>query len=269
MGSYSFDNAWEKARQRLRGLEARWDPGTIRLLETLGVGEGWHCLEVGGGGGSIAEWLCRRAGAKGHVVVTDLDTRFLEALDYSNLEVRRHNIVTDALPECAFDLVHTRMVLAHLPERETALERMVSALKPGGWLLCEDGDNVSATPVSPSDPASGELYTKIENAVARAMADRGMAYDFGRRLYGLLRAQGLTEVQVEGRVPLRYAGATAEVARLTVEQLREDIVSAGYATEAEIEAYVALLHDPAFIAVGLTLFAVWGRRAEAFPTPVR
>jgi len=31
--------------------------------------------------------------------VTDLDTRFLEALDYANLEVRRHNIVTDALPE--------------------------------------------------------------------------------------------------------------------------------------------------------------------------
>jgi len=161
------------------------------------------------------------------------------------------------------------MVLAHLPERETALERMVSALKPGGWLLCEDGDNVSATPVSPSDPASRELYTKIENAVARVMAGRGMAYDLGRRLYGLLRAEGLTEVQVEGRVALRYAGATAEVARLMVEQLREDIVNAEYVTEAEIEAYVALLHDPAFVAVGMTLFAVWGRRAEALPTDSR
>jgi 16S rRNA A1518/A1519 N6-dimethyltransferase RsmA/KsgA/DIM1 with predicted DNA glycosylase/AP lyase activity len=81
------------------GLEARWDPGTIRHLETLGVGEGWHCLEIGGGGGSIAEWLCRRVGPKGHVVATDLDTRFLEALDYDNLEVVRHNIVTDAVPE--------------------------------------------------------------------------------------------------------------------------------------------------------------------------
>jgi len=88
-----------------------------------------------------------------------------------------------------------------------------------------------------------------------------MAYDYGRRLYGLLRAHGLTEVQVEGHVPLRYPGAIAEVARLTVEQLREDIVKGEYATEAEIEAYVALLHDPAFVAVGMTLFAVWGRRA--------
>lgn len=269
MGAYSFDNAWENARQRLRGLEAGSDPGTIRHLETLGVGDGWHCLEIGGGGGSIAEWLCRRVGRTGHVVATDIDTRFLEALDYPNLEVRRHDIVTDALPERAFDLVHERNVLLHLPERDTALRRMISSLKPGGWLLCEDLDNVSATPVSPSDPASCGLYTKIENAVERVMAARGLVYDFGRRLYGLFHAQGLTEVQVEGRVVLRYAGARAEVARLTVEQLREDIISAGYATEGEVKAYFALLSDPVFFAVGPTLFAVWGRRAQALPTPVR
>ncbi len=109
MGKYSFDNAWEKARQRLRSIEARAYPGTIRHLETLGVGEGWHCLEIGGG--SIAEWLCHRVGRTGHVVATDLDTRFLEALDYPNLEIRQHNILTDALPERAFDLIHERMVL--------------------------------------------------------------------------------------------------------------------------------------------------------------
>jgi SAM-dependent methyltransferase len=266
---YSFDNAWVNARQRLLGIEARYDPGTIRHLETIGVGDGWHCLEIGGGGGSIAEWLCRRVGPRGRVVATDVDTRFLEALDYANLEVRKHNIVTDALPQGACDLIHTRMVLEHVPEREAALPRMVSALKPGGWLLCEGADNLSATPVSPSDPASRALYTKVENAVWRVMADRGLADDFGRRLYGLLRAQGLTEVQVEGRVALRRAGETAEVARLTVEQLREDIVNAKYATEAEIEAYVALLHDPAFVAVAMTLFAVWGRRAEGSPADAR
>ncbi len=48
MSSYSFDNAWEKARERLRGLEALTDPATIRHLETLGVRDGWHCLEIGG-----------------------------------------------------------------------------------------------------------------------------------------------------------------------------------------------------------------------------
>src|SRR5262249_5179119 len=69
-------------------------------------------------------------------------------------------------------------------------------------------------------------------------------------------AQGLTEVQVEGRVALGSAAATAEVARLMVEQLRHEIVNAQYVTEAEIDAYVALLRHPAFFAVGMTLFAV-------------
>src|ERR1051325_45054 len=45
---YRFDNAWLQARERLAALEAQLDPGTIGYLQALGVGEGWHCLEVGG-----------------------------------------------------------------------------------------------------------------------------------------------------------------------------------------------------------------------------
>jgi 2-polyprenyl-3-methyl-5-hydroxy-6-metoxy-1,4-benzoquinol methylase len=137
---YSLDNAWVQARERLAALEAHADPGTIRHLEALGVSNGWQCLEVGGGGGSIAEWLCRQVGPAGRVVATDINTRFLEALDLATLEVRVHNIVEDELEQGAFDLVHTRAVLFHLGQRQTALERMVSALKPGGWLLVEEPD---------------------------------------------------------------------------------------------------------------------------------
>src|SRR4051794_36304435 len=137
---YVFDNAWQQARQRLALLESWHDPGTIHYLEMLGVGRGWHCLEVGGGGGSITEWLCRRVGAGGQVVATDLDTRFLAALEYPALEVRRHNILTDALEQETFDLVHVRSVLMHLPEPAKALGGMVGALKPGGWLLAEEAD---------------------------------------------------------------------------------------------------------------------------------
>ena len=42
-------------------------------------------------------------------------TRFLDVLTVPNLEVRRHNLVADALPTGVFDLVHTRMVLMHIP----------------------------------------------------------------------------------------------------------------------------------------------------------
>ncbi len=98
------------------------------------------CLEVGGGRGSIARYLCELVGPDGRVTATDLDTRFLEALGCANLEVLRHDVRTEGFAEASFDLVHARAVLMHLPARMSVLKRMASWLAPGGWLLIEDSD---------------------------------------------------------------------------------------------------------------------------------
>ena len=63
-----------------------------------------------------------------------------EQLTEKNLEVRRHDIVADELEEDAFDLVHSRLVLDHLPEREQVVQPMAAALRPGGWLVLESFD---------------------------------------------------------------------------------------------------------------------------------
>jgi hypothetical protein len=53
MANYALDNAWEQASHRLKLLEMHLDPMSHRLLLALGLREGWRCLEVGGGGGSV------------------------------------------------------------------------------------------------------------------------------------------------------------------------------------------------------------------------
>src|SRR5256886_15025005 len=111
MGAYVFDNSWEKERVRLAGLESMLDPGTRRHLDAVGVSAGWTCLEVGGGGGSIVQWLCRRGGGEGEGVATDLDTRVLDALGGPKLGAPRHNIVTGGLPGGHLDLIHSPVVL--------------------------------------------------------------------------------------------------------------------------------------------------------------
>src|SRR5438067_5114169 len=187
---YSLDNAGKEASGRFNALAAMYDPVTIRHLQDRGVSTGWHCLEVGGGGGSIAAWLASKVGSTGRVLVTDIDPRFLESLHVPNLEVRRHDIVNDPLPEGAFDLVHSRLVLLHVPEREKALARMVAALKPGGWLVDEEFDASSMPPNPALNP--GEVLLKTLLASRRVMQDRG-ADDrvFARQLYSRLRAHGL------------------------------------------------------------------------------
>ena len=49
--------------ERPGAFERERDAATIRYLEEIGLSGGWRCLEVGGGAGTIAEWMClhRRA----------------------------------------------------------------------------------------------------------------------------------------------------------------------------------------------------------------
>ena len=197
---------------------------------------GWHCLEVGGGGGSIAAWLAARVGSAGRVLVTDIDPRFLESLQVPNLEVRRHDIVNDPLPEAAFDLVHSRLVLLHLPEREKALARMVAALKPGGWLVDEEFDASSMPPNPVVNP--GEVLLKTLVASRRVMQDRG-ADDrtFARRLFSRLRAHGLVNVEAEAYTSMWDSGSPGlSLLRANFEQLRSNMIDAGYITEEEFNA---------------------------------
>src|SRR5262249_177875 len=82
---YIFDNAGKQAETRFRELSKLYDAQTVRHIQQRGINEGWSCLEVGGGGGSITSWLCEKVGVTGRVLATDIDPRFLQTLSFPNL----------------------------------------------------------------------------------------------------------------------------------------------------------------------------------------
>jgi ubiquinone/menaquinone biosynthesis C-methylase UbiE len=260
--AYSLDNSSRETPARFDASSGILDRGTIRHLEDRGVSEGWRCLEVGGGGGSITGWLANRVGSRGHVLVTDIDPRFLEPLSAQNVEVRKHNIVTDPLPDEIFDLIHARLVLIHLPEREKVLARLVSALKPGGWLVDEDLDSVSLLPDPSVSPGEVSLNTQLE--VMRLLKDRGVERRFGRLLYGRLRAHGLVEVGAEGRL-FMWRGGSSDVSlmRTNFKQLRGTLLDAQYTSQEELDEDLARLDDPDFTAPSPIMWTAWGRRPAA------
>lgn len=263
---YVYDPAWGSERARLASLEANLDPGTTRLLHELGVGAGWRCLEVGAGGGSIARWLCERVGPAGNVVATDLDVRFLETLDFPQLEVRRHDIVNDELEEGRYDLVHSRAPLEHLPERTAALGKMVAALSPGGRILVEDVDFqfcICALPeqavVVPSSQAV--LMARVMGAIERAMRTAGIDPEYGRRLAAELFRLGLVDVGAESRARLiRGASAQAEITTLSLTRLRDGLVATDLVSSQDVDHAIALFGDPSFAVMSPTQVAAWGRR---------
>lgn len=120
------------------GLEATFDGVTRRHMARTAVGPDWNCWEVGAGSGGVARWLADRVGPTGSVLATDIDTTGMPPERRTNLRVEQHDVVVDPLPAGGFRCIHARLVLGQLPERVDVLEKLASALVPGGWLVIED-----------------------------------------------------------------------------------------------------------------------------------
>jgi SAM-dependent methyltransferase len=256
---YVFANDYCAASQRLQLLAAIYDPVTRACLERIDVAEGWSCWEVGAGYGTIARWLADRVGSTGQVLATDLDTRFLVPLRSPTLQVSRHDIVRDELPSQRFDLVHARLLLCHLREREQVMDRMIETLKPGGWLVIEDYDGLSMLPDPGINPSERSL--QVASAFRELMRQRGVDLRFGRRVVGLLRARGLRQISAEGRVFMSLDGsAYARLQRLGLEQVRDELLKLRLiAPEEYVRDLAAMEHD--FTAPLALLWSVVGRRA--------
>lgn len=251
---------------RLSLLEQIFDPLSRRRRQL--VQPGWRCLEVGAGRGSMAVWLAKQVGEKGRVVATDIDLTYLKRLDVPNLEVRQHNILDDsldALRPSSFDLVCSRLMLFWLVgKQEAAIQRMVECLRPGGWLLDEDGDWGTIAPVEASHPCSGPIQRTWRNG--EWLVSRGYDPLFGRKLPMLFDRCGLENIRHEATAEVVRGGSPwAMWWKGTQEAWRTWEQAAGTLTKVQESEYKALLApwgDASFWFVNVLLHACWGQRPE-------
>jgi SAM-dependent methyltransferase len=182
---YLLDNARAEAGARFAALSAIFDPPTFRRIDGFGIGPGWRCWEVGAGGPSVPRGLAERVGPTGRVLATDIDVSWTREAAGPVVEVRRHDVARDEPPGETFDLVHARLVLVHVADRERALRSMVAALKPGGRLLLEDADPALQPLSSPYEHGERErLANRIRTGFRAMLAERGADLAYGRRLPG-------------------------------------------------------------------------------------
>lgn len=247
---------------RLRLLEARYDPDTFRRLHVLGPLDGAHCLEIGAGGGSVARWLAGRVGPRGRVVATDRDPRFLHDLHGPTIEVRRHDIVLDDVEEAAYDVVHCRALLLHLPEPARALRRMAGAVRPGGWLLVEDADYVTMVATDPAHPRAA-AFDRAVAELCDAMRRVGLVdLQFGRRIPGLVSGLDLIDVGLEATAALRHGGGPeAALLRRSLYRSRAAVRNIDSVPFGTFGAAIAATRDPSFAFLDALSVAAWGRRA--------
>jgi ubiquinone/menaquinone biosynthesis C-methylase UbiE len=259
--AYALDPAWHAERDRLDSLTGLYDPGSLELCERLGLSAGWHCLDVGAGTGSLALALAERVGPSGAVTALDLDTRFLERLGSDRLTVVQADVTTDALPAQAFDLVHARLLLEHLPQRDEVLHALAGALRPGGWLLVEDLDWATALVTDPPSAA----HARVAEACLQLFSAHGYDPYYGRRLPRRLRALGLAGTGTRAESLQVWADRERGLPQweLLADQLEPGLLAAGLVDRADLEAFHALWHDGDTVAFAPLMVSSWGRRAPA------
>lgn len=112
-------------------LEARPSAGPIRILEA-GCGQHWT-LDLGD--------------VPLHITGVDSDREALRIRreTYNDLDEEIHGDLRSVnLPKASFDLVYCSFVLEHVSGAEAVLDRLASALKPGGRMIVRipDGESV-------------------------------------------------------------------------------------------------------------------------------
>jgi SAM-dependent methyltransferase len=257
---YLLDNQAAQAADRFAALSALFDPGTFRHVDALGIASGWRCWEVGAGGPAVPDGLRARVGPDGRVLATDLETRWLSGRVDAGIEVAVHDVAHDDPPDGGFDLVHARLVLLPVPERVEAVRRMVSALRPGGWLLIEDFDVALQPLLCPDEVGADQrLADRVKADFRQLLLDRGADIGLGRRLPRMFRDAGLVQVGADAYFPLALPGVGV-LETANVRQVRDGLVARGSLSEADVDRYLELVGSSALDLATAPLVSAWGRR---------
>jgi SAM-dependent methyltransferase len=222
--------------------------------------------DLGCGVGMVTALLAELMGSEGHVVGVDSSALQLDLARERLISIGSHcrfiraSALATGLPRESFDLVYCRFLLTDLPDPEAALLEMHALLRPGGILVCEDGDLTSGGSEPPSAlGAFGELF-------GRPGPIRGVDYSLGRRLFNMVGAAGFPGPEVSFNQPVAARGADKRLLEFSVLEAGPALLEAGLITAVELERLLVemqrLVLDETVLAVMPRATQVWARKAE-------
>jgi trans-aconitate methyltransferase len=228
---------------RLRRQARVWEDATLRILDRVGLGAGARCLDAGCGPGETMRLMAERVGSGGHVLGIDLDeplggqaVAMLHDAGHRQCEFARVDLrAGDPLPGAPFDLVYTRLLLFHLPDRAAVLRRLWDAVAPGGHIVVQEYDVMPTCTVPALDSYQGMMDTMLDTLTAA-----GADVRLGARLGELFAQAGVgvpDGTDVAGRLETLASGGW--MIEGTYRSLLAAALAHGLTTEAEAGALLA------------------------------
>ncbi len=250
--------------ERLSIQSAAMAAHAAAMLDLIGVGAGWSCLDLGCGPVGVSPLLSSIVGPNGRVVGLDVNAAFLEyarAHAPANVEFRLGNAYQTDLPPGSFDLVHSRFVASTAGNPEGLLREAIRLARPGGTIAFQEPDGATLN-CYPPHPAWERLKAALLGSFEGVGADLRLA----RRLYALARQAGLEDVQYRTfLVGVRSGDPLIDYLPATVESLRTTVFKLGLLSEAGFPGVLEQcrnhLRQPDTSFTMYTVAQVWGRKA--------
>jgi SAM-dependent methyltransferase len=182
----------------------------------------------------------------------------------TNMSFVEASATDTGLPAETFDLVYCRFLLIHLPQPELALHEMFKLLKPGGILVCEDGDLTT----SGSEPASA--LGAFADLWGRLGPHRGVDYTLGRRLFQMVLAAGFRAPEITFNQPAVARGENKRLLELSVAEAGPAFIAAGLITAEALQHALLEMHranaDETILALMPRMAQVWATKPTYRPS---
>jgi len=180
------------------------------FVANSGVQLGQRVLDLAGGTGDISRLLSAAVGARGQVVLTDINAAMLE-VGRRRLEdlgivgnVRYALVDAEHLPfaDASFDIVTIAFGLRNVTDKQAALEEMHRVLRPGGRALILEFSEVRSEALKVlydawsfgALPLLGKLVANDEDSY-RYLAESIRKHPPQEELAGMMRSAGFADVR--------------------------------------------------------------------------
>ncbi len=195
--------------------------GGVSFLPPLKAG--MRLLDVGCGTGVITREAALQV-APGEVIGIDCQEarveaakRWVAANDIRNLQYKPGDAEKLPLQDNQFDGVYCRFLLEHVADPKRVVSEMCRAARPGAWVCACEWEADCLVNYPESKPIE-QTWHGIYCLQKRVAGDPWIA----RKLYGIFKNAGLTQVRVEGRA-WTIAAEQKEMLQLYVDGAREII----------------------------------------------
>ena len=178
---------------RLGVQHQAWSTEANLAWKHAGFTAGMTILDLGCGPGFCTQELSYIAGKTGHVIGVDISQSYIDFLDRLsdlhglNIETICADFMDMELEPNSLDGVYTRWALAWLPDVETVLKKVITAMKPGATFAIHEYYDWS---LLQTEPHKKNLFHGTRQAL-ESLGDLGGDINIGRRLPSLLPSLGI------------------------------------------------------------------------------